>query len=318
MDAPVLNLRRLYYFCVLAEERHFGRAAARLHMAQPGLSQQIKQLEAELGVTLIERGGRENRLTPAGELLHEHAVRYLRTGAELAEEVEARARGSLGRLTIAYTRSAVYLGTTEMVRDFRERRPDVQVRTTSGWTTHNLEMLHEHEVDAAFVRPPLDDPTLDTLALPDEELVVVLPTGHPLADEVSLRPEQLHSEKFVFWPRKFGPGHYDRIADQVWHAVEPDIVLVEPDDEQILAAVAAHVGISVLERARATRLCPPGVTLRRFADPAPKCGLALAWRSEDTNPVLRAFVTSCRRAQRREESRHSPDPGERSSVETPR
>jgi DNA-binding transcriptional LysR family regulator len=290
-----VNLKRLRYFTVLADELHFGRAAERLHMAQPGLSQQIKTLEGELGVRLFERTRKFTRLTPAGELLRSEATRLLRDAESVVERVRARASGITGSLTVAYTRSAVYLGTTELVRDFREAHPDVLVRTTSAWTSRNLEMLHDHEVDVAFVRTPVDDPTIELLRLAREELVAVVPDGHPLARRSAVVPADLVDEDIVFWPREFGPGYYDSIIGQIWTSGPPRVILEEPDDEQILAAVSTGIGVSVLERRRATRLRPPKVTLRRFAEPVPTSGLAAAWRRGESSPTLDAFLIECRR-----------------------
>lgn len=289
-----VNLKRLKYFSVLAEELHFGRAAERLHMAQPGLSQQMKRLEAELGAKLLERDRRSTRLTPAGQLLQEEAARLLRDADALIGRVRARASGITGNLTVAYTRSAVYLGTTEVVREFRERHPDVQVRTVSAWTARNLEMLHDREVDAAFVRPPIEDPGVELLRLVMEELVAAVPAEHPLARRATVTPDDLADEDVVFWPRELGPGHYDRIVRQAWPRGQPRLVLEEPDDEQILAAVGTGIAISILERRRATRLCPANVTLRRFADPVPTAELAIAWRTGEATPILTAFLDGCR------------------------
>jgi DNA-binding transcriptional LysR family regulator len=291
---PVMNLRRLRYFVVLAEELHFGRAAERLHIAQPGLSQQIKRLERELGTVLLHRDRRTIGLTAAGELLLTQGRPLLQAAANLVEQVRARARGSSGRLRIAYTRSAAGLSPPAIVRAFRRTHPDIELHTSTAWTARNLELLTAGEVDAAFVRPPVHTDGLDLAPLEDEELVVALPHQHPLARRRAIRRDQLTHQRVVLWPRPQGPGYYDRIIDQVWPDAPPDIVLEEPEAEQILAAVANGHGITILDRRRAEKLRPPHVVIRRFAAPRPTSQLALAWRTTDPAPALRAFVRTCR------------------------
>lgn len=291
--APPFTLKRALYFVVLAEELHFGRAAARLFIAQPGLSQQIKALETEIGVHLIDRGRRETRLTPAGELFRQEAARLLADAGDVAERVRARAEGRAPGLTIGYSRSTTYLETTELVHEFRSRHPEIQVRTTTAWTSLNIEMLRSRNVDLVFVRPPVEGLDVEMLTLLIEEHVAALPPGHRLVDRPLLVPADLADEDVVLWPRSNGPSHYDRMVAQIWGAKQPRVVLEEPDDEQIIAAVAAGIGIAILETRRAMHLPHAGVTIRRFADPAPTCDLRIAWRREDHSPGVEAFIAFC-------------------------
>jgi DNA-binding transcriptional LysR family regulator len=293
-ESVPLNLKRVHYFVVLAEELHFGRAAARLFIAQPGLSQQIKTLEAELGVHLVERGGRETRLTAAGELMYREATRLLRESQEAVERVQARADDRTSRLTVGYSRSTTYVATTSLVQEFRSLHPEIQVSTTVAWTALNIEMLRTHNADAVFVRPPVEEPDLEVLTLFNEEHVVALPPGHRLIDKPVLVPSDVAQEDVVLWPRKNGPGHYDRLVAQIWGQGHPHIVLEEPDDEQILVAVAEGLGIAVLETERARHLPHRGVTIRRFAEPVPMCDLGVAWRREGHAPSVETFIAFCR------------------------
>jgi DNA-binding transcriptional LysR family regulator len=294
-EVPPFSLKRARYFVVLAEELHFGRAAARLYMAQPGLSQQIKALEVEMGVRLVDRRGRDTHLTPAGELLYREATRLLADADDVVHRVQARAAGRTGRLQVGYSRSATYLGSPEVVQEFRSHHPDVQVSTTVAWTAFNIEMLRSHRVDVAFVRAPVDEPDIATLLLLTEEHVLALPPGHRLIDQPVIVPADVADEDVVAWPRTNGPGHYDRLVSQIWGADRPRVVVTEPDDDQILMAVANGLGVAIVEHQRALHIHPEQVTLRRFAQPAPLCGLLLAWRRDEHAPNVEAFIEICRR-----------------------
>jgi DNA-binding transcriptional LysR family regulator len=293
MQPPQLNLKRAHYFVVLAEELHFGRAAARLYIAQPWLSQQIKTLEAELGVRLVDRGGRETRLTSAGELLYQRAVQLLRETEELVGQVQARADGRTNRLTVGFSRSTTYLETTGLVHEFRLRHPEVQVSTTVAWTALNVEMLRAHNADVAFLRPPVEEPDLEVRDIFADEHVVALAAGHPLAHKAALVPDDIVDEPIVLWPRKNGPAHYDRLVSQIWGHGRPRLVLDEPDDEQLMVEVGDGVGISIVELHRAQHIKPANVVIRPFSDPVPTCNLAIAWRRSDHTPGVEAFVELC-------------------------
>ncbi|MFD7335563.1 LysR family transcriptional regulator [Streptomyces violascens] len=147
-----MEIRRLRYFVVLARQLHFGRAAAEIGIAQPGLSQQIKVLEKELRAELFIRGRGEVRLTAAGEQLAREAPKLLDECEALARSVRSAARGSAGVLRIAYTRSGADLRLGELVRSFRTRYPRYQIEALTGWTSWNLELLQDRTVDAAFIR----------------------------------------------------------------------------------------------------------------------------------------------------------------------
>lgn len=291
--SPPFTLKRALYFVMLAEELHFGRAAARLFIAQPGLSQQIKALEAELGVRLVDRGRRETRLTPAGERFHREAARLLAEAEDVAEGVRALGEGRVPGLTIGYSRSTTYLETTELVRQFRTRHPEIEVRTTMAWTSLNIELLRSRNVDVVFVRPPIEGSDVEILTLLTEEHVAALPPGHRLIDRPVLVPADLADEDVVLWPRRNGPSHYDRIIAQIWGAKPPRVVLEETDDKQIMLAVSGGTGITILEMRQAMQLADDRVTIRRFADPVPTCDLGIAWRREDHAPGVEAFIAFC-------------------------
>lgn len=291
-----MELRRLRYFVAVAEELHFGRAAERLHLAQPALSKQVRVLEDELGARLLERNSRHVALTAAGVALYAGALELLHTAEDLEARVRALAAGGAGRLRVHTTRSAPMGITAELIDRFRGEWPAVELELVTGFTGWNLEELDAGRSDVVFVRPPVGSlPAVEVLELGDEELVVALPAAHPLARRRRLRPADLAGEDVVSWPRRNAPGMHDRIEQQMWGGSRPRVVREEPDDEQVLRAVAAGAGLSVMIGTRLASLRVPGVAVRRFAEPVPTVGLALAWRPEAAPPVAARFVDLARR-----------------------
>ena len=285
-----MELRQLRSFVVLAEELHFRRAADRLHIAQPSLSQQLRRLEDGLGVRLLERDRRRVALTPAGAALLPEARAVLAAADHAAMVARATAAGERGRLRLNLTRSLTGGIAGEIVEAFRATHPAVELVLDVGTTTLNAVALREDLIDAAFVRPPLVDEGLEVLDLGREPMVCVLPTRHPLARRRTVRPQDVRSEPLVWWPEGHAPAPWrDMLAELYGEdpAEWPTVARAEPEEERIVSAVAAGSGISFigLERSRSLRV--PGAVYRRFASPEPTMGIALAWRRGGDLPALR-------------------------------
>ena len=290
-----MDLRRLQYFAVVAEELHFRRAAERLHIAQPGLSQQIRVLERELGAVLFHRGTAGVTLTEAGHALRTEGVPLLREVERVAALVRAAAEGRSGRLRVVLTRSLAGGVPDELLARFRSEHPDVEIDVETAWTTRNITMVRAAEADAAFVRLPLHDADdLRLLTLGSTELIVVLPATHPLARRRVVRPGDLRDVSLISWPREQAPGYFDHIRSVVWGEDPPPVTATEPDPEHLLAAVAAGAGVCILDAQRAARLRPRGVVVRRFSRPTPTADFGLVWSPHRVSPLLTAFVAACR------------------------
>jgi DNA-binding transcriptional LysR family regulator len=286
-----VDLRRWHYFAVLAEEMHFTRAAARLFVSQPSLSQQIRAFEAELGVALLDRSGPRFALTEAGRVAAAEARELLDRLDRARGVITAAGRGDSGRLRIAYTRSAPGPLAGDLVAAYRSRFPGVELALETGWTSLNLARLAAGEIDVGFVRPPVTHPGVEVATVGVEEVLIALPSGHALARRRGrLRRAWIAAEPVVFWPRDNGPGQYDAISSQVWPAGVPPIVREEPEDEQLMRAVAEGAGIAAVPEHRARALRRRGVVLRRLEDPVPVIDLGLAWRAGSGSPAVRAFV----------------------------
>lgn len=282
------------YFSVLARELHFRRAAERLQIAQPGLSQQIKVLEEELGAQLFDRSPYGVSLTVAGRLLLEEGTPLLGQLDRVADRVRAVAEERRPELRIVHTRSVSGTLPDQVIARFRERHPEVEVLVDSAWTTRNVAMLRAGEVDLAFVRLPLDEPgDLEVLHLGETELVVVMPEGHPLSRRRALDPRDLEDQALVSWPRAQAPGYFDDLQSRLWGDRPPEVAIWEPDPEHVLAAVAAGLGVSVLDRNRARRLGLRGVVVRRFRDQVTG-SFGAACTAYAAGTPLADFLTVCR------------------------
>lgn len=283
-----MELRQLRSFVAVAEELHFRRAAERLHLAQPSVSQQMRTLEASLGVRLLERDRRGVVLTAAGAALLDEARDLVARADRAAALAIAVGSGKQGSLRLSLTRSLTGGIAGVIVDAFRSRYPDVDLDLSVGNTVLHVEQLHAGAIDVGFVRPPLGDPGLEELQLAREPLVCVLPKGHRLARRASVTREDVADEPLVWWPEKHGPGGAWREARTDVYGESPwqPIFRIEPDEERIVSAVAEGAGISfiMLERSKSLRI--PGAVYRRFSAPEPTLGIALAWRRGDTLPTL--------------------------------
>jgi DNA-binding transcriptional LysR family regulator len=295
-----MDLRQLRTFVAVAHERHFGRAADRLHVAQPAVSQQIRTLEADLGTRLFDRTSRSVELTAAGRTLLAGAPDILERMAQLTEATRATARVLRGELRLNYARTAPVGIATDIVEEFRRRHPDVTLLTDTANTARSLVQLRDGTLDAAFVRlPMIDGAEFASLEVGRDPLVAALPVGHPLARRRALKPSDLREERLVFWPRANGPGFHDWLVEHLFDGKMPEVARIEPDTEQMVRAVAHGEGCAVTTAARASMLSMRGVVFKPFANPAPATPLGLVWRSAEASAPLRQLVAIARKLARR-------------------
>jgi DNA-binding transcriptional LysR family regulator len=290
-----MELRQLRYFVAVAEELHFRRAAARLHISQPPLSQQISQLERELGCRLLARTRRRVELTPAGETFLGDARALL---AELDGAVATARRigaGQLGRLRINFVGSALLSLVPRAVQRFRALRPSVEIELRERPTADQLRALAAGLIDVGLVRPPID-PLEDLLSrvVLRERTVAVLPSNHPLTAlrRVSLR--RLAREPLVLFPRSQAPGFHDLLIKGLSTAGStPEVVQYAPETTTIVGLVAAGIGCSLVP-ASVSRLGLEGVSYR----PVPGMShseLAAITRADAQSPLVDTFIEAARR-----------------------
>ena len=291
-----MELRHLRYFVVVAEELHFRRAAERLHMSQPPLSQQIRALEQEIGAKLFERNQRKVELTAAGAAFLERAREILDAVEDAARQARRVQRGEVGRLAVGFVGSAMYSFVPELLREFRSHAPDITLRLNELGTSEQLRQLEDGRLDIGFVRVPRTRPDLTFETLVEEPVVAALPDAHRLATHPLLRLTDLEGEPLVLLTRAGAPGLREALADAIDKLGGEERIVQEAAEMQtVVGLVAAGVGVSLVpESVRA--LARAGVTYRPLNGYAPKVRLAMAWRAADGSPVLAAFLEMARAA----------------------
>jgi DNA-binding transcriptional LysR family regulator len=241
-----LELRHLRYFVAVAEELHFGRAAHRLHMAQPPLSQQIRQLEVMIGTPLFVRTSRTVVLTAAGEAFLARSRRLLANVDDDMVEAGRIGRGEEGRFDVGFVSSAILLGVPERIRRFRERYPAVHLRLHEAYTARIMERLLKGDVDLGVVRDAEPHDDLIATAFASERYVAVVPADHPRADDGALDAAALRHDPFVFFPREAGELAYQRNLRPCLEAgFTPRIVQEASTWPTVAHLVAAGLGVTI-------------------------------------------------------------------------
>jgi DNA-binding transcriptional LysR family regulator len=284
------ELRLLRYFATVAEERHFGRAAERLHMAQPPLSQQIQKLERQLGVELIDRSRRPIELTDAGDALLAEA-RLALTHAERAFAAARRAAtGHLGHLHIGALQAAVDGVLSYVMRAHRRDYPDVKLELAELDTAEQVARLVGHRLDVGFLRGPVDEPSLSIQTLIDDPLAAVVCEDDALAEHERIAPALLKDQPMILWTRAAAATTYADVVELFrLHDIEPPIVDEVPRIQTILALVASGAGIALLPTSF-INLNRKGVRFIPLRGPLPHRPLALAWRTANQSPTVRCFL----------------------------
>ncbi len=292
----MVELRHLRYFVAVGEELHFGRAARRLQMSQPPLSQQIRQLEDDLRVQLFDRSRQHVALTQAGEVLLGEARRTL-AQADRVREVAARTRrGESGQLRIGFVGSALYGRMPDLLRSFRREAPGVGTSVQECVTMVALELLNDEVLDVAFVRPPLEDLRIDVMTVDREALIVALPADHPLTARDLVPLAALAGEPLVLFKRHLATGYFDLVdAACRTEGFRPHVLYEEEQMQTIIGLVAAGFGVSLVpENVRHVEL--PGVRYRSIDGSTPILDLAMAWRLGHESPALQRFIDVVRQS----------------------
>lgn len=291
-----VELRHLRYFAILAEELHFGRAATRLGMAQPPLSQQIQRLEAALGTRLLERTSRKVQLTDAGRAFLVEAQRVL-AGLEVAVEAARRAgRGESGELRVAFAATVMFLALPAIIREFRTRFPRVHLDLREMPTGPQLSALRDGDIDIGFVREPRPDPSLEIVTVMREPLRIAVNRSHPLAARPTLAVRDLAEEPFVLFPADLAPGLHAQVMALCRSAgFTPTVVEESRELYTSVSLVEAGVGVSILP-ASVEKLGWRGVRYRPIPSPGAETRIAAAWRKDRERPVVEAFMGVVREA----------------------
>jgi DNA-binding transcriptional LysR family regulator len=293
-----MELRHLRYFVAVGEEQHYGRAAERLHVAQPALSRQIHDLEEELGVQLFDRLPRGVKISAAGASFLDDARRVLQQVNEAALRAGRVARGQLGTLRVGFTEFASWHGVVpDSFRQFQARQPDAELQLYPSSSLEQIDALRSHRLDAGFVFfMPKSDPDLQQLLVAVHHLVLAVPKGHPLTRIKKLRLRDLRDIAFVWFPRRRHPAYYDRLMKECARGglKTPHIVQAAVDQLTMLGLVLCRLGAALVTDA-ARWICPAGVVLLPVVDLKLPLTVSLVWRKDNASPLLAKFMADVRR-----------------------
>lgn len=284
------SLRHLRYFVVVAEELHFGRAAARLGIAQPPLSQQIQRLEAQIGAQLFRRTRRTVELTASGAALLPEARSLLRHAQHVAQVVQLAERGDAGTVRLGFVSSAAHEVLPRLLRALRERTPALIVEPYELATNEQVAALADGSLDVGVLRVPVDAPTLALQPLLTEPLVAAIPDFHPLATRKRIALSALADQPFVMWARKQNHMFHDAVIAACADAgFRPQVGQEAGELGTILGLVAGGLGVALVpestRRARAE-----GIVCLPLQGRGVEIALALAWSHERTTPVVRTLT----------------------------
>ena len=292
-----MELRHLRYFIAVAEELNFTRAAEKLHIAQPPLSQQIQHLEAELGFQLFRRTKRTVHLTAAGQVFFEEAGKILQQVDRAIQLGRQTSRGELGQLTIGFVSSSAHNVVPAILQAFRTRCPAVKLELHELTTNEQLQRLRFGQIDIGFVRPPVEEEGINSEIVFREPLIAALPETHHLADRPQVELRQLSTEPFILFPRSQAPGLYDLIVSLCQQAGFSPIAAQEAIQMQtIVSLVAAEMGVAIVP-ASMQNFQRSGVVYKALPESTCIVAIALIWRSDPTAAVQR-FLEVARQQQR--------------------
>lgn len=289
-----MELRQLRYFVAVAEERHFGRAARRLHMSQPPLSTQIRGLEDELGVRLFERSTRRVALTDAGRAFLEQARRTLRTAEEAREAAASGAGGLAGTLEVGFVSSATLSVLPDALRLFRERFGGVTLELREMTSAQQVAALYAGEVRVGLARLPLEAPGISVEPVFEEPLLVALPSGHPLEELERVPMEEVAGWPLIFFTQRLVPGFHAQIVELYQQVgAFPKVAQHAVHLQTIVGLVASGIGVAILPGS-ARKVQREGVSYRPLDAEGATSWLGLASLAGETSLLVENFARAVR------------------------
>lgn len=289
-----MELRHLRYFLAVAEELHFGRAAARLHISQPPLSQQIRRLEQELQAPLFNRTKRHVELTNAGRVFLVDARALVAQAEQAAGNAHRASRGEIGQLLVGCDLWADFLNGARIIRMFARRHPDVEVELRDLTAAEQIPALEGGRIHVGILRPPVPSKALLSERLLSENLVVAFPRGHRFKSHGRVAWKSLGDEPYVLFSRRRAPAFEALVARACHDAGVTLKVKYEVEHPQtILAIVEAGLGISLVPASLQT-VRRPGIAYRRLSPAGPALETVIAWRRDSELPLVHALVKVAR------------------------
>lgn len=292
-----MELRHLRYFVAVGEEQHYGRAAQRLRVAQPALSRQIQDLEEEIGFKLFDRLPRGVRINSAGASFLNEARSILQQVNDAAMRAKRVASGQSGTLRVGFVESISWHGLVPAsFRRFRNRQPNAELQLRPTSSAEQLEAIASGELDAGFAFAiATADRNVTQLEIGVLNLVLAAPQGHPLTSRKSVRLRDLRDAEFIWFPRRESPAFYDRLMRECFRGglKSPKVVQEAVNEATILSLVSCRLGVAFVSDAARWR-CPQSVTLMPVKDLHVSLPLVLAWRKDNTSPLLAKFIADVR------------------------
>ncbi len=294
-----MDLRNLRYFVAVAEELNFSRAAGRMYLSQPALSQQIRKLERELGVSLFRRTRNQVEMTEAGRALLVGARRVLMLVEQTAREVREVGGAEAHHLRVGFPEYANHTPIADALQTFRRRYPYVELEEhetfTLQETLQQIDKLRRGTLDVGFMLRPEEDDFVEIERILDIELVAALPEGHPLADRDVISMRELSDERLILFSRGFHPRCYDYVVGCCREAgFEPKVV--QRKEPQLYSGATTYrmvdsgIGVGIVARPVVSGYKQYDVIFKPLRDPAPSLDLVAAWRREDSSSNLQAFL----------------------------
>lgn len=289
-----MELRHLRYFLAVAEDMNMTRAAKRLHMSQPPLSRQIRQLEDELGVALFSREGKHLALTEAGRYLVSQAERLILLADEMKEGALRVGRSGQRWLNIGFVPSNLYGFLPELLRRYRAENPAVEVELNEYMTLHQLEALKRGRIDVGFGRVLIADAAIESEVLFEEPLFAVLPVDHPLASRSAVSLAELAPEPFLLYPSRPRPSYGDHVRALFQaRGLAPSVTQEVNEVQTVLGLVAAGVGVSLVPRS-VQKMRADDVVYRPISDAHVTSPVVLYHRKGEPSESLAHFLATAR------------------------
>ena len=293
----MIETRLLRQFIAVAEELHFHKAAIRLHMAQPPLSQAISRLEGKLGFSLFTRNKREVKLTPAGSALLDAAYRTLNELERGVEHARQVAEGIAGKLTITSVSIAGYASLLNTLKRFREAFPNVELIIKQMPSARQAETILSAQADIAFLRKlPPSTPNIETRWLLDEAIVMALPADHPKAQAGSIDLRDFAGQDFVFTPQDLGCGYHNQLIALCEAAgFYPKVVQHAAQIQTLIGLVGSGFGVALVPESIAHSTLRDTVVFRSLLpvteSPSPTIGLYMSWHTHNPSPLVAHFIS---------------------------
>jgi DNA-binding transcriptional LysR family regulator len=285
----MIEIRQLRYFQAVAEELHFGRAAARVAIAQPALSRQVQQLEAAIGTPLLRRTQRRVELLPAGALLLERTRMILHELEHAAIDARRTGAGELGRLSVGFIHSSTYGLLPSIIGRFRELYPAIELELHEMPITGQHEALLRGVIDVGLLRVQRASAELEVVPIMEDPLVLALPAMHPLAQRKALKLRAVADDPFVMFGKGASALFHERIQAMCERAgFQPKVVQNATQIHTVVGLVGAGLGVAIVPLT-ARNLHPEQVRFVRLSDPPEHVHVALAWRRGHETPAIRSF-----------------------------